>query len=57
VFLDTPWYVRQPQRIPMDLQLTDHELWAWAEAEARKQPDFKPVGEWRAEIANRMRRT
>jgi catechol 2,3-dioxygenase-like lactoylglutathione lyase family enzyme len=56
LFLDTPWYVRQPQRIPMDLKLTDAELWAWAEAEARKQPDFKPVAEWRAEIAHRMER-
>jgi catechol-2,3-dioxygenase len=54
VFLDTPWYVRQPQRLPMDITLPDAELWAWAEAEARKEPDFKPVAEWRAEIANRM---
>jgi catechol 2,3-dioxygenase-like lactoylglutathione lyase family enzyme len=54
IFLDTPWYVRQPQRLPMDITLPDAELWAWAEAEARKEPDFKPVAEWRAEIANRM---
>jgi catechol 2,3-dioxygenase-like lactoylglutathione lyase family enzyme len=54
VFLDTPWYVRQPQRLPMDMTLSDTALWAWAEAEARKQPDFQPVAEWRAQIANRM---
>jgi len=54
LFIDTPWYVHQPQRIPMDLKLSDAELWSWAEAEARKQPGFKPVGEWRTEIANRM---
>src|SRR5205085_12324938 len=23
IFLDTPWYVRQPQRIPMDLRLPE----------------------------------
>ena len=54
LFVDTPWYVRQPLRIPMDMRLSDAELWRWAEAEARKQPDFKPVEEWRAEMARRM---
>jgi catechol-2,3-dioxygenase len=54
LFVDTPWYVKQPLRIAMDLRLSDAELWAWAEREARKQPDFKPVGEWRAEMARRM---
>src|ERR1044071_9132451 len=47
LFVDTPWYCRQPVRIPMDISLKDQELWAWAEAEARKQPDFMPVDEWR----------
>jgi len=54
IFVDTPWYVRQPLRIPMDLALPDAELWAWAEAEARKQPDFQPVEEWRARMARRI---
>ena len=54
LFVDTPWYVQQPLRIPMDMQLSDDELWRWAEAEARKQPGFKPVEEWRAEMARRM---
>jgi catechol 2,3-dioxygenase-like lactoylglutathione lyase family enzyme len=56
LFVDTPWYVRQPQRMPMDLELPDAELWAWAEAEARKQADFQPVEQWRAEMARRMGR-
>ena len=54
LFVDTPWHCRQPLRIPMDIQLADKELWAWAEAEARKQPDFKPIDEWRAEMARTM---
>jgi catechol-2,3-dioxygenase len=54
LFVDTPWYVQQPLRIPMDMNLSDDELWKWAEAEARKQPGFKPVAEWRAEMARRM---
>src|SRR5437667_3913261 len=54
LFIDTPWYVRQPLRIPIDMRLADAELWAWAEAEARKQPDFKPVEEWREALARRI---
>jgi catechol-2,3-dioxygenase len=54
LFVDTPWYVQQPLRIPMDMRMPDDELWKWAEAEARKQPGFLPVDEWRAEMARRM---
>jgi len=54
LFVDTPWYVKQPLRIPMDMKLADQELWAWAEAEARKQPGFKPVEEWRSALSRQM---
>src|SRR6185503_11839465 len=54
LFVDTPWYVQQPQRLPMDLRLSDAELWQWVEAEARKQPGFRPVEDWRAEMKRRM---
>ena len=55
LFVDTPWYVEQPVRIPMDMKLSDAELWAWAEREARKLPGFKPVEEWRAALERRMK--
>ena len=54
LFVDTPWYCRQPVRVPMDMHLPDEKLWAWAEEEARKQPDFMPVDEWRAKLARAM---
>ncbi len=54
LFVDTPWYVKQPLRVPMDMRLSDAELWAWAEREAKKLPGFKPVEEWRAEVSQRM---
>src|SRR2546427_4591104 len=54
LFVDTPWYVKQPLRIPLDLKMDDQQLWVWAEAEARKQPGFKPVEDWSAEMARRM---
>jgi catechol 2,3-dioxygenase-like lactoylglutathione lyase family enzyme len=47
IFIDTPWYVEQPVRVPLDLKLPDDEIWAWAEADARKRPGFRPVEEWR----------
>jgi catechol 2,3-dioxygenase len=54
LFVDTPWYCRQPVRVPMNLAMEDKELWAWAEAEARKQPDFMPVDEWREKFAQQI---
>jgi catechol-2,3-dioxygenase len=56
LFVDTPWYVTQPLRVPMDMNLSDTGLWAWAEAEARKLPGFMPVEQWRAAIARKMQR-
>jgi len=54
LFIDTPWYCHQPVRMPLDMSLPDDELWRAVEAEARKQPDFKPVEDWRAEVRRRM---
>jgi catechol 2,3-dioxygenase-like lactoylglutathione lyase family enzyme len=54
LFIDTPWYVQQPLRVPVDMSLSDDRIWAWAEAEARKLPGFKPVDQWSAELARKM---
>jgi catechol-2,3-dioxygenase len=56
LFIDTPWYVSQPMRIPMDMKLSDAELWKWAEAEARRSPGFMPVEEWRAGLSRKLQR-
>jgi catechol-2,3-dioxygenase len=55
LFVDTPWYVDQPMRIPMDMSLEDDALWQWAEQTAREHPGYKPAEPWRAEIAKRNR--
>ncbi|HYG55660.1 MAG TPA: VOC family protein [Burkholderiales bacterium] len=55
LFVDTPWYVQQPLRVPVDMALPERELWAWVEADARKRPGFRPVEEWRAELSTRMK--
>src|SRR5207249_12123611 len=54
LFVDTPWYVHQPLRIPMDMSLSDRELWSCAEKNARALPTYKPVEDWRAALAKRL---
>jgi catechol-2,3-dioxygenase len=56
LFVDTPWYGQQPVRVPMDMKLSDAELWKWAETEARKIPDFQPVEQWRATLSRKLQR-
>ena len=56
LYLHTPWYVTQPERVPMDMSLSVDELWKWAEDLARKLPGFRPASEWQAEMARRMGR-
>ena len=57
LFVDTPWYVDQPARIPMDLSLPDAAIWKWAEETARAMPGYKPVEDWRAELKDRISRS
>jgi catechol 2,3-dioxygenase len=57
LFVDTPWYVQQPLRVPMDMTLSDAAIWEWAEREARKQPGFQPVEQWREGLRSALRRS
>jgi catechol-2,3-dioxygenase len=52
--IDTPWHVPQPFRIPVDLSLPDHQLWAMIESNVRTVPSFKPMAEWKAEIGRKI---
>lgn len=54
LFIDLPWYVEQPQRVPVDFGLSDEALMALLEADARSRPKFMPRAQWRAEMARRM---
>ena len=57
LFIDTPWYVEQPVRAPIDMRLSDAEIWAWAERDARARPGFRPVEEWRSALTARLRQS
>lgn len=50
LLVDTPWYVPQPCRLPVDFSLPDDALWAALEKQARAMPGFKPRSVWAAEI-------
>lgn len=54
LLIDTPWYVAQPCRIPLDLSLPDDELWSGLEKRVRELPGFKPRAEWAAEIEKKI---
>ena len=51
LYIDTPWYVSQPLRVTMPIELPADELLAWAERHARALPGFRPRSELRAEMA------
>lgn len=54
LLIDTPWYVPQPCRIPVDLSLPDNELWATLEKQARALPGFRTREAWAADIEKRI---
>lgn len=54
LFLDTPWHVPQPFRVPLELGTTDDALWALVETEARQQPGFMTRAQWSEGIASQL---
>lgn len=57
LYIDTAWYVSQPCRVELPIELPTSEVLDWAERHARALPGFKPRAQWRAEMAIRMART
>lgn len=53
-FVDTEWYCAQPVFEPLDLSLSDPQIAERTEQLARTGRDFRPMAEWRAEVARRM---
>ena len=54
LLIDTPWYVPQPCRVPVDLSMSDDELWSTLERTVREMPGFKTQADWRADIEKRI---
>lgn len=53
----TPWYVPQPHRLEIDLDLPDEQLWASVEKHCRGTPGFKPQSQWAEEIQQKIAAT
>jgi catechol-2,3-dioxygenase len=54
LFVDTPWYISQPCREPMDLARPAEAIAAETEAWCREQPGFKPAAAFHAEVAAKL---
>jgi len=54
VYTPTPWYVRQPWRVELDLALSDHEIEQQTRTLIEDGATWAPVEEWRAELAARL---
>lgn len=54
LYVDTPWYVDQPFRVPFDITLPEDEIMANAEAHARQLPGFRPRSQWEGEMRELM---
>lgn len=54
VFMDSPWYCEQPLREPIDLDQSDEDIMARAEAIARSRPRFQSRTEWQAKMVQLM---
>jgi len=57
-FVDSPFYINQPVREPLDLMGTDDDtILAVTEQRCREEESFRPVSEWRAEMAEKLGKT
>jgi len=54
VFADTPWHVPQPVREPIDLDRPEADILRETEDFCRNRPGFRPMAEWRQEVAARI---
>jgi len=54
VFLDMPWHVPQPFRIPLEMGRSDEELLSFVEDSVRNQPGFVSRAEWSAGMAKKI---
>jgi catechol 2,3-dioxygenase len=54
VFADTPWYIHQPHRTPIDLNRPAEEIYEETRALCEAQPECRPFKSWQAELAERL---
>jgi catechol-2,3-dioxygenase len=53
-FCDTPWYVAQPHRVPLDFSLSDDEIAASTRKRIANDPTTEPFSDWRQKKRREM---
>jgi len=53
-FVDTPWYIDQPFRAPIDLDQPEEVLRKDTEALCRAQPGFQSIEQYQRQLAQRF---
>lgn len=53
-FVDTEWYANQPFYEPLDLRKTDEQIHLETKQMCEASPGFKPIEQWRNDIAKIM---
>lgn len=54
LFVDSPWYIDQPHREPIDLMRPDEEIYAETEARVKDDPSFRLLADWRRDFAAKL---
>ena len=54
VFVDSPWYVKQPIADPLDLSLSDAEISRQTELAYEKHPGFQPRSQWQKKLEKQL---
>jgi catechol 2,3-dioxygenase len=54
LFVDTDWYIPQPCRMPLDLGLSDDEIYRSSQAFCEAQPGWRPLVDWQFDFAARL---
>ena len=54
LYLDTPWYTPQPCGVPLDLSLSNDEIYLLTEEMCRSRPGFEPADVWSARVKAKM---
>lgn len=54
LFVDSPWYIAQPCREPLDLSRPAADIEAETGEWCRTQPGYRPAAEFQAEVARRI---
>ena len=54
LYTDTPWYVHQPMREPVDLTAPEDEIRAATLARIKDHDTFRPLSDWSDELRSRL---